>query len=569
VSDDRARDVIREWERGASERTSFMSLWQDVTQYTLPDRADYTTQQSPGARRTNHIYDSTAPIALQEFAAGLHSMLTSPDLPWFTLNARDDAMNEDPDARAWLDVATQRMYAVFASPNNNFAAQSHELFVDLGSIGTACMAVLDSRRSDILFTTRHMRECVIRENDEDQVDRLTRRWEYTARQAHAVWGDRAGKDVVQALDKNPDQKFWFLHRVGPRSNRDRSRQDAAHLSFESLYVAQAGQTVIAEGGFHEFPYVVPRFAKSPGEVYGRSPAMTALPDIKMANEMAKTILKAGQMVVEPPLQVTDDGFLLPIRVRPGGLIFRRQGVPAAEPLNTGGRIDMGENLLAAVRQQILRGMYVQWMLMPSDLTDPASNGKGVTATYVLQQRDEKMRLLSPMVARMQGEFLGPLIRRVFAMLWRQSVAQGFGTGAPFPQPPPALSGLDLDVVYVSPLAIAQRSARTDTIARLVQTAVLLMQIDPRAARTIDAEAILRLTARDLNAPSVALKSRDQVQAEIAQEQQAAAAAQGAAQLGGIARAAKDGTSALGNLLGAVSGDGGGAATEGAMQGVDA
>jgi len=36
-----------------------------------------------------------------------------------------------------------------------------------------------------------------------------------------------------------------------------------------------------------------------------------LPDIKMLNEMNKTIIRAGQRVVDPPLMVSDDGALAP------------------------------------------------------------------------------------------------------------------------------------------------------------------------------------------------------------------------------------------------------------------
>ena len=204
-------------------------------------------------------------------------------------------------------------------------------------------------------------------------------------------------------------------------------------------------------------------------------------------------------------------------------------------------------MLNGLRQQIIRAFYVEWMLMPSDPTDPAAAGKGVTATYVLQNRDEKMRLLSPMLARLQSEFLGPLIDRTFAIMWRQSVARRFGPGAMLSQPPAELSGVPLRVEYVSPIAVAQRTSQLDAIQRLVQTAVGLMQLDPMAAKSIDAEGILRLTARDLNTPAIAMKSAAQVAQERAAQQEAEQAMAQQAQVAGLAKAAKDGSAAVGNL----------------------
>lgn len=546
--DDRAAQVVKDWERGEGARGTTKAHWQEVANYMMPDRADYTATNTPGRKRMQYVYDSTPIWALQQFAAGMHSMLTSPTLRWFELRTENDALNEDDDCRVWLDDTARRMYTIFNGQRHNFATQSHELYLDIGSIGTAVMAVLDSPRNDILFTTRHLRECVIEENAEDRVDKLGRRWEYTAKQAYQAWGINAGEAVLKALEAAPDRKFWFHHQVKPRLNRDPARADAKHKPFQSIYVSEADRTIITESGFDEFPYLVPRFSKAPGEIYGRGPGMTALPDVKMLNEMVKTLMKAAQKIVDPSLLVPDDGFILPIRTTPGGITFYRAGTRSEiKPLETKGNVQIGIELLNALRQQIIRAFFVEWMLMPSDPTDPAAAGKGVTATYVLQQRDEKMRLLSPMLARQQSEFLGPLIDRVFAMMWRRSVARGFGPGTMLLRPPQALSGVPLRVEYVSPIAVAQRSSQTDTLGRLVATAAQLMQIDPSAAQSLDADAILRLTARDLNAPALALKSPARVQQDNQARQDAQAQMNAHAQLANVAGAAKDGGAAVASL----------------------
>jgi hypothetical protein len=235
---------------------------------------------------------------------------------------------------------------------------------------------------------------------------------------------------------------------------------------------------------------------------------------------------------------------------PGSQNFYRSNSPQSAritPIETKGRIDIGDEMLARMEQKIMRGFYVEWMMMPSDPTDPASTGKGVTATYVLQQRDEKMRLLSPMLARLQSEFLGPLIDRTFAILMKKSIALRFGPGSPFPPPPMILQGQNWHVEYLSPIAIAQRSSQLDSVGRLMAIQMQLKQMDPNAPMVLDSEAVMRLEAKDLNAPAITMKSPEQLQ----QEQQAQAKMieqqHQNEMMQGLAATAKDGAGAAKNM----------------------
>jgi hypothetical protein len=548
---DLAAEAIESWETKNGARGVWLTHWQDLSNFLLPIRADYITQRTPGQKLMQYIYDSTPLWALEQFAAGLHALLTSPTLPWFGLKCMDDRMNADGANMAWLQDAGDRMYSIFNGPTHNFASQSGELYLDIGSIGTAVMAELESHRSGILFSTRHLKECCLAENEEDRIDTCVRRWDYTAKQAVQAWGKEAGPNVLKAYDERPEALFSFIHSVKPRHLRDVNRADGRNKPWESVYVSVADRTVISESGFNEFPYHCPRFSKKASEIYGRGPGMINLPDIKMLNAMVMTVLKAAQKVVDPPLQLPDDGFMVPIKTTPGGLNFYRAGSQdRIEPLETKGQVQLGVEMVNALRQQIIRGFYVEWMSMPSDVTDPQSAGKGVTATYVLQNRDEKMRLMSPMLARLQSEFLGPLIDRTFAIMWRHSLARRFGPDAMFSRPPPSLSGAKLRVEYISPIAIAQRSSQLDVISRLVQTAIALMQLDPQAAQVVDAEGIIRLTGKLLNAPAGALKSVADVQQARAQTAQQQADQQQQLQAAGMAKTAKDGSAAVGNMAAA-------------------
>jgi hypothetical protein len=185
--------------------------------------------------------------------------------------------------------------------------------------------------------------------------------------------------------------------------------------------------------------------------------------------------------------------------------------------------------------------------MPVDPEDPASEGKGSTATYWLQRRDKEMMMISPMLSRQQAEASGPLIDRVFAIGWRRSKARRFGPGSPFPPPPAALSGVPLRVEYVSPIALAQKSTQMDGVTRLMQLQAQLKQMDPGSGIILDGEAILRIAGRDFNAPAAVLKSAETLQQEAQAKAEAEQAMANHAALANVASAAKDGSAALKNV----------------------
>ena len=104
----------------------------------MPNRADFITKRTKGDRsRTDKLYDSTAVHANSLLAASLHTALTSPSSPWFSLRFRDDVLNEADEAAEWLEDCTDRMFDALA--DSNFNTEVNELYLDLGAFGTGSL----------------------------------------------------------------------------------------------------------------------------------------------------------------------------------------------------------------------------------------------------------------------------------------------------------------------------------------------------------------------------------------------------------------------------------------------
>ena len=517
---DLTKGLLSRFDRLQGQRENWETHWQEVADYMQPRKADVTKRRARGDKRMEQVFDSSPIQAVELLAASLHGMLTNPSTPWFTLRFKDEEIENDDEAKLWLEASTDAMYTAFN--RSNFQQEIFELYHDLITFGTAAMFIEEDDDDIIKFSTRHINEVFIAENDKGRIDTIYRKFKISARAAIQKFGEAVSADVQTKAKKDPYEEIELLHAVYPRSDFNPNKRDKANMPFESVYMEYKNGNELSVGGFREFPFVVPRYLKASNEIYGRSPAMTALPDVKMLNEMSKTTIKAAQKQVDPPLLVPDDGFLLPVRTVPGGLNFYRSGTrDRIEPLNIGANNPLGLNMEQQRRESIRAVFYVNQLMM--------QQGPQMTATEVIQRNEEKMRLLGPVLGRLQSELLKPLIDRVFAVLLRNNM---------LPQAPEFLSGRDVEIEYVSPLAKAQKSTELQSIMRAVEILGSLANVAP-VFDYVNFDNLVKHLADIVGVPQKILKTQSQVNAERQQAQAQQQEMQQMQQLQQVAKAGGD------------------------------
>ena len=490
-----------------ADRGTWESHWQEILDYVMPRKAEITFLRSRGEKRTEVLFDSTAITANNLLAASLQGTLTSPSLPWFSLKLRDDDANKVRDVQIWLEDTARRMYAVFNE--SNFNTEVHEMYLDLCSVGTSAIFVEEANegflQGGLHFNTLHIAEYFIQENSTGRVDTLYRKYKMTARQAIQEFGeDNVGTKIKEALKAKPDTQFNFIHAVEPTPDYERSvgMKSKTKLPFHSCHVCFEDKMVVRVGGYNEFPYLVPRWSKATGEIFGRSPSYNALPDIKTLNKAVEIGLKAWAKAIDPPLLVTDDGVIGRVRMTPGGITVVRSDT-AIKPLQIGSNwqiTDLKENQL---RTAIRQAYYSDQLQL--------QEGPQMTATEVQVRYELMQRLLGPTLGRFQTEFLNPLIERVFGIMLRSDALT--------PRPS-EMEGMDMDIEYVGPLARSQRMEEAIAVERLYQLAMQVVQVDPTVMDVINHEQAIRMRATLLGVPKTVLRGEDEV-AEI-REQRAAA-----------------------------------------------
>ena len=512
--DSRADEIIRRQEKMATDRAVFDSHWREIAERILPRQDYFRTNRQPGDKHTERIFDATANLALERFAAAMESMLTPRTQRWHKLRVTDEELQEEPEVQEYLDEVTQILFSARYAPRANFASQCNEAYMSLGAFGTGAMFVDDMIGKGIRYRSIPLSEIYIQENHQGIVDTVHRRFMMTVRQAAQRFGEDAlNERQREVLKKFPEQQFEFIHAVSPREDMDVTKKNYKGMPWYSCYVNLDGRNVISEGGYHSMPYAVGRYVTAPKETYGRSPAMTVLPDIKMINEMSKTVLRAAHKIVDPPLLLQDDGALQAFDLRPGALNYggvNEQGQQLVHALQTGARVDIGMDMMEQRRKTINDAFLVTLFQILVDSPQ-------MTATEAMLRAQEKGALLAPTMGRQQSEFLGPIIERELDILAR--------AGA-LPEMPQALveAGGLVDVEYQSPLNRAQRADEGVAILRTLESLAPLAQIDPNVMMVFDPEAIARELAEINGVPVKVMRSKDKI-AEMQAQQASAAQAQ--------------------------------------------
>lgn len=510
-----AEQNIQRYNMLKSLRGTWDSHWREIAELVYPRRDDFDTRRSPGEKRMTKVFDSTAIQANELLASGMVGLNINPATTWFRPNT--DSMDEE--SKIWLHNAADVMLNEINSPTSGFYTAAYEYFLEFGAFGTAGLFITEGEENNgLLFQSRALSEISVAEGPNGQIDTVYRRFEWPVHRIHQRWGSKSGKSVLKHMqEKKLDAKFFIIHAIQPRKVRDKSKKDTLNLPFEDVYILQVDEHILEENGYHEFPLPVGRFYKSPMEVYGRSPAMTALPDVKMLNEVMKTTIKAAQKAVDPPLILPSDGFINPVRTVPGGVnVFDgsvNEAIGQFPSTNPGIGLDMVEFLANRIRSIF----FVDQLQF--------AGGPQMTATEVLQRTEEKLRLMGPILGRVQTEFLGPVLDRVFGLLFRQGK---FGL-------PPASLPDSFEFEYTSQVNQAQRQQEANGFLRAIEVMGPMLQLQPELLTdNIDGDKTLRDTMEMFGVSPDKFsdeKERDTIRQQRAQIQQLSQTIEGLKQAG--------------------------------------
>lgn len=505
-----AVDILRDQATFETNRFQHDSTNQRIADLIWPANSLFLNRTLiEGQRRDQFTFDSTGSLALAKFSAAVESVLTPRTQRWHTLETRWPELNKLNIVKQYCEAVTDILFKARYSPRAGFTYATGESYQSLGAFGNQTIFLDDDVGRDLRYRSLFVGDIWWGTDAFGRIDRVHRKFNLTCYQAKQMFPEeRLPKRLVDS--KNQEQEFEFLHCVKPNKDWDPGRRDYKGMRYSSYYLMLGEHSIIAEGGYRTMPYICSRFNTAPRETYGRGPASMVLPTLNTINEKAKTILRAGQRAVDPPIMTADDDALEAFNLKSAAINrgwLDGQGNPLAVPFQSGANIPLGLEMVQDDRFIINDAFFVT--LFQVLIERPQQ-----TATEALLRAQEKGELLGPTVGRQQSEFADPMIERELDIL--SSVPRLL------PEMPPELAeaGGFLAVKYTSPLDKLQRSGDGAAMLRWLESMVPLEQLKPGViASTVDLNKFSSELADIQGVPAAVLLSEDE-QAE-ANEQQAA------------------------------------------------
>ncbi len=486
--------VLERYQKAKERRGVWESHWQECYDFALPQRSGFFSQSVPGEKRSDKLFDGTAPDAVDQLAASMLAHLTPPWASWFGLTAGPEVAPEQVDGvNQTLEKASKVLQTHFE--RSNFSIEMHQCFLDLVTVGSACLMFEEApagEASAFRFTAVPLSQVMMEEGISGLLSDTFRRNEMTFAHLQARFPEgNFPADMVARSEKEKDHRYAVVEAVienGPRFDY--------MAVLEHGYGGVGEPVLLRKGVFSHSPFIGFRWLKAPGESYGRSPVMKALPDIKTANKVVELALKNASIAVTGIWQADDDGVLNPatIKLVPGTIIPKAVGSAGLTPLQSPGSFDLSQVVLEELRKRIRHALLADKL--------GATDNKQMTATEVLERSAEMARILGATYGRLQAELLTPLVVRALAILVRRGEVETV-----------RVDGRYVDLQYKSPLARQQTRKEAQDILAWIQS---LSALGPQAMGLIDPIKTARFLAKAYGVPADILKTQEELEQATSQ-----------------------------------------------------
>lgn len=439
------------WQR---RRLYDMMLW-DVYDYVLPFRdvsGLHATNRAraEGQSRTDRIFDSTAVRAAFRFAGRLQSELTPPFQTFFALEAGPllpDGGEKKKLTEELMKIASA-VHGVLSTGNYHNAA--HEMYLDLFA-GTAAMQIL-AGNIDYPVRTRvvPLPEIALEEGPFGDVWGVVWRKKWPSDELKVLWPKAKFCDALKTIMEAAEPTMVEVTQY----TRYRPDEGGNSGHWELLVWSEKctdGAEPFHREKFRTSPWIVPRFFKVPGEVYGRGPAQLAMANVKTMNKARELALKAAALSVMGIWTARDDGVFNPDTVRFEPLAMWRvasNGGPmgkTVEPLDVPRNFDISTIVIADEREQAKQALF--------DDTLPADTGAVRSATEIAERMRRLSQDFSGVNGRLTLEIVVATVRRVIDVLETLGVLK---TSLKIDQ-------LLTQVRVVAPIAAGQQAAKVQSL----------------------------------------------------------------------------------------------------------
>ena len=498
------KEVMGREAKAQARKDEWRSIYEDCYEFALPQRnlyGGYYEGKTPGKNKTQRVFDSTAVSATKRFANRMQSGLFPPMRKWCRLEP-GSAVPDDEKERAQeiLDAYVDIMFDQLRQ--TSFDLAMGEFLLDL-CVGTAVMMITPGDEvTPVRFLAVPQYLVAIEEGAYGTIDNVYRKLRIKSEAIKREFRDvQITPELQTAIDDKPHEELDLFDAII-------FDQESGRYHYHVVWPHKQQELVYRE--MDSSPFIVARFSKTAGEVYGRGPLIDAIADIKTLNKTKELILKNASLSISGVYLAADDGVLNPqnIKVQPGAIIpVARNGGPqgaSLAPLPRAGDFNTSQIVIQDLT------MNIKKILMDDSL--PPDTMSARSATEIAQRQRELATNLGSAFGRLMTEIMIPLVSRTLYVLDRQG----------FIRMPLKVNGVQVKVVPVSPLAEAPKMEEVNQLLNFMQIANAM---GPMGQTLLNIPEIVDFIAEKMGIDARLLNTPEEQQAMLEQMQQAMMAEQ--------------------------------------------
>ena len=512
-SNELAQDLEEQRSSLKSLRQPFETEWENISDYMLqrPIRfSGSTTLSAKDLRPPENIVVSTARDAVQIFAAGMLSGVSSPSSEWFRFVAKRedqyDTINEDKDVAMFCEYLTGLLQYIFVT--RNYYGQQVQGYQYLGTIGHQCLFITaDKKTGNFIFRCIPIEEVCFAEDASGFVNVVFRDINFTGAQILQTFGEENLSKSLQDQLKSVSSKtqiFPLVHAVIQKEAGYENLMGSNKLPFASYFYEPDSGHLIEESGYNTIPYIVTRASTTYKTPYSSSFGLTCLSDCRMLNEMLRIRLQAAQLGIAPPLIAPDNKRLKDFSYSPWAInaYNKLDGYEAGDfmPLNIGSDPRLVQQAVEETVMSIRAAFNVDMFLMIQQRTI----GRGTpTAQEVAGLQQEKAFILGPLLNNLQHENFNRTFQRCYDLM--QQLGQ-------VPEAPRKLMEQGITLEYLSPLMMSQRQQKAASVVTSVAEILSVAgQMNQESIDNVNLDVFVRDTLQLRGVPATYVRPSSEVE----------------------------------------------------------
>jgi hypothetical protein len=537
---------------------------EDIAEFTRPDLTAEVDDQ--GKFVGSSIYEGTPVWAARTMARGFQGNMVSQSVEWLRHAMPELFFKGNDEVNKWLQAITEHMLSVYKRSNYYSVLPQHTLSgITIGS--PILIAEEDLKTSDINCIIPHYKENYISRNWLGEDDVYHRKFKKSAKEAARIFNkDDLSLALQNALKQgNHYQEFEFIRAIYAYDDAifdDLNDKDveftpnrpwmAYYIQVETDVDKKKPLPSDESPGYFSKPFSSWHYYRNEHETYARTPAWMAIYDIKMGQQMWKTLLESAHKTVNPALWVMAN-MKGRLRTMPGARNwveraedYDRPPVPVQEKFD----YNIGKDIHESTQKAIERHFHIDLFKMLTRLIDERKAPP--TATQILGMEGEQAVLLSAGVESYERDLLNPVDDRFMEIE---------GRSFRLPEPPEIVleySEGRIDPEFIGPLSQTQKLHYTvRKIHNALGAAEPIFAMFPNSIHKVKPEILIEKILEGVGLPQDAIRSNDdyyklvdaimQAQAEAEAIESGKTIAEGVSKLQGPT----DATSPLAAIAGAV------------------